>query len=250
MYSYYDKILLTRDFNAEVHDDYLESFLYPHELKSLVKEKTCFKSISNPSCIDLFLINNALSSQSTKTVSTGLPDFHKLGLTVLKTSIVKIKPREIQYRNYKYFDSKKFNRNLKDEFSREYVDSCSKFDEIFLKVLNRHGPLKKKMLIANHAPYVSKALRKAIMKSSRLENIYFKKQDNHSLRAYKKQNNYCSRLYKKETTINLKFASFKILFWKTEKPLFSGKGSYNAYIKHTDKDEIIQNDEKVAETIK
>ena len=89
MYSYYDKILLTGDFNAEIYDHYLENFLYQHELKSLVKEKLCFKSISNPSCIDLFLRNNALSYQSTKTVSTGLSDFHELVLTVLETSIVK-----------------------------------------------------------------------------------------------------------------------------------------------------------------
>ena len=143
---------------------------------------------------------------------------------------------------------------MKDEFSREYVDSCSKFDEIFLKVLNRHAPLKKKMLRANHAPYVSKALRKAIMKRSCLENVYFKKQDNHSLRAYKKQKNYCSRLYKKErkkffNNLNPKFVSDNKSFWKTVKPLFSSKGSYNANIKLTDKDEIIQNDEDVAETL-
>ena len=198
MYSYYDKILLTEDFNTEIHDDYLESFLYQHQLKSLVKEKTCFKSISNPSCIDLLLTNNALSFQRTKTVSTGLSEFHKLVLTVLKNSAVKNKPREIQSRNYKYFDSRKFNEDLKDEFSREFVDSCSKFDNIFLKVLNRHAPLKKKIIRANHASYVSKALRKAIMKRSRLENIYFKKQDNHFLRAYKKQKSYCSRLCKKD----------------------------------------------------
>ena len=36
------------------------------------------------------------------------------------------------------------------------------------------------------------------MKRPLLENIYFKKQDNHSLRAYKKQKSYCSRLYKQE----------------------------------------------------
>ena len=107
--------------NGEIYDHYLEIFLYRHELKSLVKEKTCFKSISNPNCIDLFL-------------------------TVLKTSIVKNKPREIQYRNYKYFDSSKFIRDLKEVFSREYVDSFSKFDDIFLKVLNRHAPLKRKCL--------------------------------------------------------------------------------------------------------
>ena len=84
--------------------------------------------------------------QSTKKVSTGSSDFHKLVLTVLKTSIVKNKPREIQYRNYKYFDSRKFNKDLKEEFLREDVDSCIKFDEIFFKVLNRHAPLKKKYL--------------------------------------------------------------------------------------------------------
>ena len=110
IHSYYDKIWLTGDFNVEIYDYYLESFLYQHELKSLVKQKTCFKSISNPSCVDWFLTNNALSFQSTETVSTGLPGFHKLVPTILKTSIVKNKPRETQYRNYKYFDSKKFNR--------------------------------------------------------------------------------------------------------------------------------------------
>ena len=33
------------------------------------------------------------------------------------------------------------------------------------------------------------------------------------------------------------------------KPLFSIKSSYNANVKLTDKDEIVQNDEKVAETL-
>ena len=33
------------------------------------------------------------------------------------------------------------------------------------------------------------------------------------------------------------------------KPLFSSKASYNANIKLTDKDKIIQNDENVAETL-
>ena len=112
-------------------------------------------------------------------------NFHKLVLTVLKTSIVKNEPQEKQYRNYKYFDSRKFNRDLKEEFSLEYLDSCSKSDEIFLKVSNRHAPFKKKMLRANHD--VSKGLSKTIMKRSCLENIYFKKQDNHSSGAYKKQ---------------------------------------------------------------
>ena len=109
------------------------------------------------------------------------------------------------------------------------------------------------MLRAIHSPYVSKALRKAIMKRFCLK-TYFKKQDNHSLRAYKKQKNYCSRLYKKErknffNNLNPKFLSDNKLFWKTVKPLFSSKYSYNANIKLTDKDKMIQIDKKVAETL-
>ena len=93
----------------------------------------------------------------------------------------------MQYKNYKYFDSRQFNTDFKEEFSRECVDSCRKFDEIFLKVLNRHSLLKNKMLRANHTQHVSEALRKAIMKRSCHENVYFKKQENHSLRKYKKR---------------------------------------------------------------
>ena len=61
-----------------------------------------------------------------------------------------------------------------------------------------HAPLKKKLLRENHPQYVIKALRKANMRRSKLEKVYFKKQTNESLRAYKKQKNYCSKLYKKE----------------------------------------------------
>ena len=52
----------------------------------------------------------------------------------------------------------------------------------------------------------------------------------------------CSRLNEKER----KFVSDNKWFWKT---VFSNKASYNANIELTDKDEIIQNDKKVAETL-
>ena len=161
MYSNYQKFLLTGDFNPEVSDHsdhHLETFLNQHELKSLSNEKMCFKSILNLRCIDLFSTHNSPLFQNTKIVSTGLSDFRKLVVTVLKTSIVKSKPREMQSRNYNFFNSRKFNRDLTEEFPHKFVDSCNKLDEIFLKVLNRHVPLKKKTLRANNATYVSKAL--------------------------------------------------------------------------------------------
>ena len=60
-YNNYDKILLIGDFNAEKTEPCLESFLYEHDLQNLVKENTCFKSVENPSCIDLILTNRNMS---------------------------------------------------------------------------------------------------------------------------------------------------------------------------------------------
>ena len=47
----------SEDFNAEDTEPCLSRFLYEHNSKNLVKDKTCFKSLENPSCIDLFLTN-------------------------------------------------------------------------------------------------------------------------------------------------------------------------------------------------
>ena len=74
-YSDYEKSLIIGDFNAQATDQYLSSFLYQHELSSIVKESTCFKNVSNPSCIDVFLTNSALSFQHTLTVSWGCQIF-------------------------------------------------------------------------------------------------------------------------------------------------------------------------------
>ena len=117
---------------------------------------------------------------------------------------------------------------MTEEFSHECVDFSNKFDEIFLKVLNSHAPLKSKTLRANHAPYVLIALQKTITKGSYLENVYFKNRDDHSLRRYRKQMNYCSRLYEEERkkffkNVNTLFVSNNKLFLKTMKLLFPTK---------------------------
>ena len=51
---------------------------------------------------------------------------------------------------------------------------------------------------ANHVPYMTKALRKAIMKWSELKSKYVKNKASENLKSYRKQRNFCSKLYKKE----------------------------------------------------
>ena len=57
-----------------------------------------------------------------------------------------------------------------------------------LSILNKHAPLKKKVVRANHVPYMTKALRKAILKRSALENKYLRNNTTENKIHYKKVN--------------------------------------------------------------
>ena len=135
--------------------------------------------------------------------------------------------------------------------AKEKIKSCTKFDEMFLQILNKHSPLESKLLYINHTSHISKPLRKAIIKRFYPENLYFKKRRDNSLRNYKKQNNYCSTLYKKErrnffNKLNTSFVSDNKLFWKTVKPFFSYNGSHQGNIKLVEGDELLQDDSEVS----
>ena len=55
-------------------------------LKSLIKNATCYKSPENSSTIDLILTNNPRRFQNFCVIETGLWDFHRMVVTVMKTS--------------------------------------------------------------------------------------------------------------------------------------------------------------------
>ena len=96
--------MLTGHFNAEEEDDFLSEFMELYDLKNLVKRNTCFKSFENPLCVDLFLTNCSRSFENTMVISTGISEFHKVIVTVLKTTFKKGKPKEIVYRSRKNYD--------------------------------------------------------------------------------------------------------------------------------------------------
>ena len=52
----------------------------------------------------------------------GLSDFHKLVLTVLNTTILRNKQKELHYRNYMNFNFLKFNADLKNAFAHEKIE--------------------------------------------------------------------------------------------------------------------------------
>ena len=68
----------------------------------------------------------------------------------------------------------KKNLNWSKKFFKNKTFHHTVFEKIFLKVLGRHAPIKNKTIRPNHAPYVPKTMRKAIMKRTELQDRYFK----------------------------------------------------------------------------
>ena len=121
----------------------LNSFLYQHDLTNLVKDCTCYKNPRNPNYISLYLINSQLSFQNISSVFTGLSDFHKLVLTVFKTTFVESKPKELSYRDYKHFNHEYFEKDLKYALSTFEKINYQEFEKTFIEILNKHAPMKK-----------------------------------------------------------------------------------------------------------
>ena len=88
------------DFNIGFTEANMATFCIEYKLKALNNEPTCFKNYVSPSCIDLFLTNCQKSFESTLTIETGLSDFHKLIVTVVKVKHEKVPPKIIQYKNF------------------------------------------------------------------------------------------------------------------------------------------------------
>ena len=191
----YEKFLLLGDFNAEDTEPILSEFLEQYEAKNIMKNKTCFKNPDRPTCIDLFLTNSQHSFQNTMTISTGLSDFHKMIITVLKSSFIKLKARETYYRDYKNFSSNSFREDLMLSLGR-INKGFDSFEDTFMKTLSRHAPMKKKFVRPNEVPYMTKVLRKEIMKRSERESKYLKNKSYQNMKIYKKQKHFCSKLYK------------------------------------------------------
>ena len=115
--------------------------------------------------------------------------------------------------------------------------------------------MKKKLVRANQAPYMTKVLRKAIMRRSELENKYFKLKTNDTLKAYEKQKSYCSRFWKKERknsfeNLNLSFIIDNNKFCKVVKPVLNKKGSgVSNEVVLSEKDKILRDDNEVGKEL-
>ena len=203
----------------------MKTFCENYSLQNLIKQPTCYKNPSRPTCIDLILTNVPRSFQSTCVIETGLSDFHLM-------TFKKFQPRIINYRSYKHFWNDPFRKDLIDKLSNEKFvindDGLKRFCELSVNVLKKHAPRKKKYARRNQMPFFTKELSKEIMTRSRLRNKYLKNRNGENRAIYVKQRNYCVSLLRKSKkkyyeNLDERNLMDNKLFWKTIKPSFSDK---------------------------
>ena len=168
-----DNFILPGDLNSEPAESAVSDFCEIYSYKNLIKDNTCFKNPSKPSCIDLIITDRPKSFQNSVTVETGLSDFHKMMLAIMKIFYKKQKTY-CDVRTFKHFSNEAFNvKNSIIQMTSERNDlEFDRFKTALDKAIQRHAPIKKRYVRANQAPFINKNINKEIIKSSRLRNKF------------------------------------------------------------------------------
>ena len=144
------------------------------------------------------LTNKRKSFQNTIALVTGLSDHHKMTVNVMRSCFPKHSPTLVKYRNYKNFMRENFRNEL--QYKLLALNDDAKFEDfetIFMNILNKHAPMKEKLIRANNSPFMNKTMSKAIMTTSRLKNKFLKNPTEENKINYNKQRNYCVNLLRK-----------------------------------------------------
>ena len=131
-------------------------------------------------------------------METGLSDFHRMTISVLKMRFRKLLPKVVSYRD---FEKERFMKSLQSTLNNQngdYVKNHDLFFNICHEVLNKHAPRKKKYIRGNNKPLMVKTLSKAIMQRTRLRNKFLKNPTNQNRLSYTKQRNFCLSLPRKK----------------------------------------------------
>ena len=171
----------------------------------------------------------------------------------MKICYKKLRPKVIFYRDYKNYHNGEFRYDLTESLYSTDI-SYETFENNFMNVLNKHAPLKRKYIRGNHQPFMNKELSKAIMKRSRLRNIYIKNGSVSNKNNYTKQRNFCTNLLRKTkhnyySNMDINNVTDNKKFWKAVKPCFTDKINTNEQITLVEKNDIVTDSQKIAETM-
>ena len=95
-----------------------------------------------------------MSFQNSCAFETGLSEFHRMTVTVMKMRFQNLQPRVINHRDYKHFQNENFSEDLPFGLSkldiRNNDDGFTGFIETCMETVNQHAPCKQKRVRGNH----------------------------------------------------------------------------------------------------
>ena len=216
--SKYDNFILLGSLNSEPTESAVRDFCQIYGCKNLIKDSTEKPSLK---CF-----------QNSVALETGLPDFNKMTLIVMKVFYKKQKPTIAAYRSYKKFSNEVFMDDVQNRISQVTSENNDLEFDLFKEALNeaiqRYAPIKQLYVRANQAPFINKTINKEIMKWSRVRNKFLSTKDDIDRKAYNNQLNLCVSLIRREkrnffNNTSTRDVTDNKTFWKTVKPLFIDK---------------------------
>ena len=154
---------------------------------------------------------------------------------------------------------RKFLQDVKNiDFKADLNDADLSYRNIssaFRALVDRHAPLKTKVLRGNTAPFMNQQLQKAIYTRSRLKKRLNKNPTAENRANFKKQRNKCVSLRKKAMRNHFKEATKKGTmsnkeFWDLVNPFLSNKGGLaSSDISLVMNDIIVTDDQKLTEIL-
>ena len=147
------------------------------------------------------LTNKPRNFKHSCVIETGLSDFHRIRVTVMKATFQKRHPGVVNYRDYKCFENCRIRADLLSELSKANIEEneerLSDILHTCKRILDLHASRKQNYARGNHMLFMSMALSKEIMTRTRLRNNFLKDRSKENKRKYSKQSNCCLSLQRK-----------------------------------------------------
>ena len=228
----------------------LSDFFHVFDLVNVIRGPTCFKSVLNPSLIDVILTNSPNRILSQLNVNIDVSDFHNLVCVATRMHATRSQCRTITYRSYRRMNDSAFSADLScapfhvSAIFDDVDDQVGFYNSLLSDVIDKHAPLKQKKLKCAQLPYMNGSLRKAINVKAMLKRKYNRCRSRANWERYRRQRNLVTSL--KRRSLNTYFQercddvrSDSRSFWNAVCPFFSNKKVRHSEISLNVGDEVI-----------
>ncbi len=138
------------------------------------------------SWIDIMLTKKKHSFMKSQSYETGFSDHHHLIYTIFKTTFVKLPSKVIKHWDFSKFYTNSFQQELGEKLYQFNAPDYSALHSITDDMLEKHAPLKTKVVRGNDKEHLDGNIQRAIMKRSRLKEKATKSGTSNDHEKYKK----------------------------------------------------------------